>query len=536
MNRAALILTSLAAGIIAGYYGATWLTGLAVICAGVAVRLLIAVMIRRNPLNFTYATRLHYVWPCLVFIGIGVCDVARSLEWPSGLPDNLEAGFTVRVRERVAMTSGDRYLVDILDYVTAGVENASSPVRCRGMRGYLYLDPAEHRLPGDILHISATVRRLENSRPGGAGYMLRIFGRPHTVDDSRRGSLHNRVSALRDDFIIFIERSPLGRDTTGLLRALLAGDTGGLDQAQIGSMRDAGVAHSIAVSGMHVGILTVVLLWLTMPLNLWHGRRVRYALVLAGVWIFVLLSGVHFSTLRAALMFSFVALAVMTERRRNAFSMLCFATMLILLVNPVALWDVGLQLSFACVAALTLFVEPLIPVDHRNHPVAYRLSSMALTTLVATGATWVLTAYYFSSVPVHFMVSNLVILPLLPLFLVAGSGLLLLHWLGVDVSTLAVWLEELPRWMYRLTGAMRGSALTVEVTSLIVWCWIGGLALLALSLHWRRSTAPCLPGAIPRGDLVRYGDSPPPFMPLLLPASALLLLSIILTTINSGAN
>lgn len=115
-----------------------------------------------------------------------------------------------------------------------------------------------------------------------------------------------------------LESSVLSAESAGLLRALLTGERGGIKEESASVFRDGGVSHTLAVSGLHVGIIAGVLAWLTLPVNLLRWRKVRLAMICAGIWCFTLFTGLMYSTLRAALMFTFSIIGRESGRRQSS--------------------------------------------------------------------------------------------------------------------------------------------------------------------------------------------------------------------------
>lgn len=144
-------------------------------------------------------------------------------------------------------------------------------------------------------------------------------------------------------------------DTAHFMLALLTGDRDGyyLDEELSSAMSISGVAHIVAVSGMHVAFLVGFL-------QLILGKNRRSSLVcIALVWVFVAMSGAPPSAIRAGFMQSLLLLAPILGRVPDKATGLTFALAVILLQNPFAIGSVGLQLSFAAMAGIYLFDKPI---------------------------------------------------------------------------------------------------------------------------------------------------------------------------------
>ena len=119
----------------------------------------------------------------------------------------------------------------------------------------------------------------------------------------------------------------------------------------------AGVSHVLALSGLHVGILSCILLWLFYPLTyLKHGRKILAFLVVCLLWLFAFISGLSSSVVRAVVMYSLYTFASFcSEERFSGMHSLVLAAFLMLIYNPFFLFDISFQLSFTAVFSILAF-------------------------------------------------------------------------------------------------------------------------------------------------------------------------------------
>lgn len=246
-------------------------------------------------------------------------------------------------------------------------------------------------------------------------------------------------------------------DTAPLAIALVTGDTSGLPYALQTAMSDAGISHIVAVSGMHVTLLLGVVRLLCL-----RRRRLTAGVGIAVMVFFAAMLGFRPSVTRAVVMNAVLLLAPLLGRENDGPTSLCFALLLLLLPNPRAIANVGLQLSFAAVAGLQLFsggltgwLEGLLRVAalRERHPLPARLLRAICASLAATlGAlafTLPLAAWYFRSISLAAPLTNLLALPLFSLAFSLGcvTAVLGLVWLplGRIVAWPAAWLLRLAR-------------------------------------------------------------------------------------------
>lgn len=257
-----------------------------------------------------------------------------------------------------------------------------------------------------------------------------------------------------------------------LLSTLLLGEKPG-DWAS--SWRQAGLAHVLAVSGLHVGLLLAMLLrlltWMKIP------PRWRYLSGASALLAYGLLIGPRPSVWRAIIMALIGLLALATGRLRDWQSALGAAAILLLLHNPRILFDAGWELSFAATWGV-LALSPLIAA--RLPLLPFRLDRALATSLAAQAATLPIVLYYFYLTTPLAILSNLVLLPFLPLLLILGAVYLAL-------SPLAGWLAPLVGWVFAIAQRIvewlaRVPGMTVSLGQPPLW--LVGLSLLLLGLCW----------------------------------------------------
>lgn len=488
-------LLALAVGIVAAdLTGAGFPVG--TICAVIAVAIALAMLaFSRRPSVAMRLNPLHRVWTGVLFLSLGI--MFFEAQRPGSLPVDRRLAVSGEVTEIKQLTSGLRATVR----VDEAVDTAGNVYRPSSLKGMAYFDLPVPEV-GDTVSFTATASELTDSpnrlptgyarqmHRQGILYSFRPLSRRVEIKGHHK-SLTTECRRLRDDMIVSIERLPLERPTKNFIITLLLGDRTYLDPSTRETFSDAGVAHILALSGMHVGIISSMILFLLFPLNLSGRYKWRYLLTVLLLWIYVALTGFPPTAVRAAVMASFGFTAIMLERRNSACNALCGALILILLVTPSALFEIGLQLSVACVASLTIFGERLNPVNHHEHPRLFRITAVVVTTLVATLSTWMITAYYFHQFPLSFLPANLVALPLLPwwigcvvLFLFTSACGLNPTVLGTLIDNSYKLFSEYIEWVSRIGGG----AVTVHAGWSEVLLWTVGILILwgALEHHESR--------------------------------------------------
>jgi competence protein ComEC len=212
----------------------------------------------------------------------------------------------------------------------------------------------------------------------------------------------------------------------GLIQSMLIGDEANLDEGTRRVFSDTGIVHVIAISGGNIAVLFVLVMtlfrWLKHKKYLW----LKYTLALPLVWFYVLMAGASPSAVRAAVMFTILALGFVVQRRKdnNSLNQL-FATAFILLVaQPMWLHAIGFQLSFIAVLSLILFYRRINRIWIPGNRIVRALWSSVSASVAAEILVAPIVVYYFHSFPVMFIVSNLLAYALLSSVLVLGMAII----------------------------------------------------------------------------------------------------------------
>ncbi len=234
-----------------------------------------------------------------------------------------------------------------------------------------------------------------------------------------------------------IYASPLSGPAAAFAVTTLVADGRYLPQNIRDDFRGAGMAHVLALSGFHAGVVALLAMWLTRPMLLGRsGRRLRVVVVLCAVWGFAWLGGMSASLMRASVMISLLLVSRCIGRYSSPVNSLAVAAIVILLWRPSALYDVGFQLSFAAVAGILAFAGPLNPFDRREWPRMHYAASLAAVPVGATLATAPVVAAVFGAVPLLFLPANVLVAFVFVPFYVLALLLAGLSCMGLHVSLL----------------------------------------------------------------------------------------------------
>ncbi|GJH40734.1 competence protein ComEC [Capnocytophaga sp. HP1101] len=280
-------------------------------------------------------------------------------------------------------------------------------------------------------------------------YMERkgVYGRAEVIGFSvikaNNVGFKGSIEKVRTHLATVIE-THFNSESSALLKTLLLGKRVDLDEEVYQQYVDAGAVHILAISGLHVGIITAILLLLLqrMP-NLGFYRPLRFFILLIGLWTFALVAGVSPSVLRATVMFSFVGIATLIRRKQGRFDALILSMFFLLLINPYYLYDVGFQLSYAAVFSIMKFYPVMLKWWQPENKYIRWVWSLFLVGVSAQIVVLPISLYYFHQFPVLFFVSNLVVVPLLQPILIGGIVALSLGSFGFLPYPIVFLLEKL---------------------------------------------------------------------------------------------
>ncbi len=302
--------------------------------------------------------------------------------------------------------------------------------------------------------------------------------------------LQGRVAQWQEQLIRQLYRCHLSPQSTAILKAMLLGEQQELSPELRQTFSAAGISHILAVSGLHTGIVAMLIYGLLYPLTLSAStRRCRPIIALLILWLYCFITGLSPSAVRATIMASFILVAEAIERRNSSLNALFAAAFFMLLYDTNLLFHVGFQLSFTAVASILLFYSRLNVWGNSRYRIVRWLSSTLAVSIAAQIGTLPIAIYYFHTLPLLFLLGNLVVLPLLPIIFGGGFLLLLLSalnwpidWLKSSIDFLLHFIEKVSVWIYHLPGSHLDG---VWLESRYLWAYLVGGILLYIAFKNR---------------------------------------------------
>ncbi len=247
------------------------------------------------------------------------------------------------------------------------------------------------------------------------------------MNKNKDENILSRVFALSEYLNGKLSKVFHDKDDLSVARAMLTGDNSNFDMELRRKYSGVGAMHILCVSGLHVGIIFLLLNSLFGFLNKTKiSRWIKSFILLICIWIYALITGLSPSVLRASTMFTFIILGMVIQEKPNIYNSLFASAFLLLLIDPFILTSVGFQLSYLAVIAIVaiqpllynLFVSKYYLIDK-----AWAIITVSIAAQIGTAP---LAIMYFHQFPNYFILTNLLVIPLSALILYAGFGYLVL--------------------------------------------------------------------------------------------------------------
>ncbi len=354
--------------------------------------------------------------------------------------------FTIRIRERLKPNLYyDKYIANVLQ------ANSSQT------SGKILLNLKKDSLPtkltvDDIVLSSAKLKPI--NRPLNPHqfdyaaylqkqyiyYQISVETKNLQIVNSETSTIFGYAANLRNTINKKLKAYNFKTDELAIINALLLGQRQDMSKNVYQNFTNAGAVHILAVSGLHIGLILLILNVLFKPLErIKHGRIIKSIILVLLLWSYAVVAGLSASVTRAVMMFSIIAIAINLKRPTNIYNTLAISMFVLLLTKPMFLFDVGFQLSYIAVLAIVT----LQPMLYRLWRPRWKLTDYFWQILTVTIAAQIgvapISIFYFHQFPSLFFISNLAIIPFLGLILGLGIGVIVLALL----NCLPVFLAEI---------------------------------------------------------------------------------------------
>ncbi len=384
-----------------------------------------------------------YVFSWMLFGAVNsyLCDIRNHKSWYGRYLESADA--------MVVQLDGDPQIRAKTIYMPASVKQMCISDKWLKVKGriqlYIYGTDAGTYSEGQRLIIPYDLTHITNSgNPYAfqfADYAARqqlyhqvFLNRDHILPYDRTSVKKGFTGHIRNTLLNSIQQNVNDSVTRSLIEATLLNERALLNDEVWQAYSITGIAHIIAISGMHVALLFTLLLFLLYWIRdkKWHW--LKYALAIPVVWLYISITGYPPSAVRAAVMFSLVALGIMIGRPGQAINTWAAAGFMLLLYNAFWLYDVGVQLSFLSVLSILIFYRPVSTWIIAPNVILRYLWNTVSVGIAAQILVFPLVLYYFHQFPLLSIIANIPA-GIFSFVLMTGALLLfLLDYLGIPCA------------------------------------------------------------------------------------------------------
>ncbi len=232
---------------------------------------------------------------------------------------------------------------------------------------------------------------------------------------------------IRNKLLSIYKKYNIEGEQLAVLSALSLGYKQGITAELRQNFARTGAMHILAVSGLHVGIIYLIINFLLSFLD--KKRKlfwVKPTFVILSLWLFAFIAGLSPSVQRAAFMFSFFSFSKILRRPYFIYNAIAASAWVLLLINPLDIYSIGFQLSYAAVLSIIIFQQGIYRLIIITNKFLDAIWSLLSVTLAAQIGTMPISIFYFHQFPNYFFITNLIVIPLASLILYLAVGLLFL--------------------------------------------------------------------------------------------------------------
>ena len=248
------------------------------------------------------------------------------------------------------------------------------------------------------------------------------------LDRFERSFFQEFIYSLQTSFNEMLE-SHLEGENLAVAKAIILGDKSMLDSETKNSFSATGAMHVLAVSGLHIGLILQIMMEVAKFFSRFISRKRAVLSILILLWIYSILTGFSPSVIRSIFMFTILVLAQFFGKEQNNINSLFFSAFVLLLFQPMFLFDIGFQLSYLAMVGIYTLYRPIESwYQPKNKIIKYFWQGTAVG-FAAQCMTVPLTLYYFHQFPNYFAIANLGLMVVSGLVLGLGIALFALHYI-----------------------------------------------------------------------------------------------------------
>lgn len=227
----------------------------------------------------------------------------------------------------------------------------------------------------------------------------------------------------------------LPEEEASTLIGIVIGDTQNLNEDIKQNFRDSSLSHMLAVSGSHIAYVIISIMLVLKLIK--FPKRGSYYILIIGLIFFSLLTGATAPVLRACLMAGYIQISALLYKKPDFLTNLSFSILLLIIVNPYNVYNIGLQLSFAGTVGIVLGTK-YFKLPQRKHKISNKIQEMLWITLSANSLIIPITAYHFHTTSFTFLISNLLASIIIEIITILGFLITILSFISIEIAKIVV--------------------------------------------------------------------------------------------------
>ncbi len=307
----------------------------------------------------------------------------------------------------------------------------------------LLINDNNNYLVGDKISVRGNIRKISsNTNPRLFNYKLYLQSKhiyTQIVSDASSIQLksHNNLKTMElmaknfEKHVETVFDKLLESKNSNIMKSIVLGDTSYIDDELVNTLREIGVSHVLAISGLHIGIISFFILFVLKKVGL--NTKVSIGITLVIIWIYAYFVNFKPSILRASILFSCLMTSNLTYRRYDSINSIALAAFILLIHNPLWLFSVGFQLSFVATLSIVMLTGKI----KKLFPKKYKFISTTLSPLIAVQiGIFPIILYHFNMISVSSIICNLILIPIMSLCLIMGFIIIIFSFMNINLVVL----------------------------------------------------------------------------------------------------
>jgi len=268
------------------------------------------------------------------------------------------------------------------------------------------------------------------------------------VGENKGNQLKLFSNKIRLKLLKIYRDNKINENEFAVLSALTLGYKSELTPELKESFSTSGAMHILAVSGLHVGIIYIILSKLLSFLNRRkYGKYVQTILIVSTLVFYAFLTGLSDSVLRATIMFTFISIGKVFTRQVSIYNNIAASAFLLLIINPYSVVNVGFQLSYAAVLSIVFFQPKIYSFLIFNNTIIDYLWQLISVSIAAQIGTFPITIFYFGQFPLYFIITNILIIPIATVIIYGAIILFIFSFSTVICSKISLILNSVTKFL-----------------------------------------------------------------------------------------